>query len=141
MHVKIPRKILQKCKKNSLLHFAVEKVRSWFPRLNSKPLQNRKNWDGSKEDLEGLNNDIILTKLLDGAETLKGSIYVASISLVEQPTVDIWFSRWFINSKIYRCLYFFGVNGYEWSEVLFVIFKLSLMTGSLVVEPSLEGSF
>ena len=30
--------------------------------------------------------DIILTKLLHGAETLKGSIYVGSISLVEQPT-------------------------------------------------------
>ena len=59
--------------------------------LVTNPCKNCKNWDESKRNLEDINIDIILTKKdkwrLQVAreceiETLKGSIYVASIFLV-----------------------------------------------------------
>lgn len=87
--------------------------------------------------LKDLNIEIILTKDLNRNSELqkkksdhnwdmKGSIYVASISLVQWPTNDIWFSRWFINSKIYRCLSFLWVNWLAWSKILFVIFQIDI---------------
>ena len=65
--------------------------------------------------------------------TLKGNINVVSISLVQQSTVNLCFSKLFINSKIYRCLHFFWVNCLGWHKTLFVIFQMTLMAESMVI--------
>ena len=125
VHVQIPHKTLKKSNRKSLLHLAVEKLR-WIQRRFGRS----QHWHNPRKRCTWrqsvLTESEIWPEVFHGAATLKGNIYIASISLVQQPIVNIWFSRRLINSKIYRCLYFFWVNWLRWSKTLFVIFQIDI---------------
>ena len=105
-----------------------------FPDLLPTPHKNCKNWGRSKRDLKGLNNDILTkeninrdSELLQKVRFDHNCCYRKWNLTITAPwcwdieekhlcsnyfpcSTDIWFSRLFINNKIYRCLDFFWVN-------------------------------